>query len=209
MPLASALARGGREGGAGAIHGFDRFAMRGQVQGKAAGRGEAVERLAAAGIAGGGAVVLALVEEDAGLLAVQQVGRQAQAIHFDGNAIGNLAGERRRSRAAVLLGAHRNVVARDDALGLEDLFEAGGDFGLGGVHPLVQGLHDEVVAVAIDHQGGEQVGFAVDHAVGVGIADHGLRCCFGGAQAAAKRNRGRSLRPAARAYASEIWEVEL
>ena len=46
----------------------------GEVEGEAAGGGEAIERLAAAGVAGGGAVVLALVEEDAGLLAVQQVG---------------------------------------------------------------------------------------------------------------------------------------
>ena len=69
-------ARRGQRGGR-AIHRFHGFALRRQVQREAAGGGEAIERLAAAGVARGGAVVLALIEEDAGLLAVQQIGAQA------------------------------------------------------------------------------------------------------------------------------------
>ncbi len=55
---------------------------------------------------------------------------------------------------------------------------------LGGVHALVQRLHHEVIAVAIDNQRGQQIGFGVDHAIGVGIAHHGSAMRFGGAQAA-------------------------
>ena len=86
----------------------------------------------------------------------------------------------------LFLGADGDVVARDDAVGVEDLFEAGRDFGFGGVHALVERLHDEVIAVAIDDQRGEQVGFAVDDAVGVAIVDHGAAVLFGGAEAAQK-----------------------
>ena len=69
---------------------------------------------------------------------------------------------------------------------MKDLFQAGRDHALGGVHALVEGLHDEVIAVAIDDQGGQQVGLAVHHAVGIGIADHGAPVSLGGAQAAQK-----------------------
>ena len=55
---------------------------------------------------------------------------------------------------------------------------------LGGVHALVEGLDHQVIAVAVHDQGGQQVGFAVDHAVGVGVADHCAAMIFGGAQAA-------------------------
>ena len=37
------------------------------------------------GIAGGGEVVFALIEKDAGFLAVQQVGLHAEAVHVDGD----------------------------------------------------------------------------------------------------------------------------
>ena len=138
---------------------------------------------AAAGVAGGGAVVLALVEEDAGLLAAQEVGGEIEAVHPDGDGLGDLAGEDGGFERQLLLGADRDVVAGDDALGLEDLFEAGDDVGLGGVHALVEGLDDEVVAIAIHDQGGQEVGFAVDDAVGVGVVDDGAAVLLGGAEA--------------------------
>ena len=74
IPLAAALARAVASAGSELSTASTDSHLRGQVQGEAAGRGEAIERLAAAGVVGGGAVVLALVEKDAGLLAVQQVG---------------------------------------------------------------------------------------------------------------------------------------
>ena len=121
IPLASALARGRGQRRAGAIHGLHGFAVGGQVQGEAAGGGEAIERLAAAGVMGGGAVVLALVEEDAGLLAVQQVGVHGEAVHADGDGVGHLARQDRGFERQLLFGADGNIVARDNAARLEDL----------------------------------------------------------------------------------------
>jgi hypothetical protein len=43
-----------------------------------------------------------------------------------------------------------------------------------------------MIAVAIDHERGEEIGFAVDHAVGIAIADHGATVLFGGAETAQK-----------------------
>ena len=54
----------------------------------------------------------------------------------------------------------------------------------GGVHALVERLHHEVIAVAIHNERGQQVGFGVNHAIGIGIADEGLAMRFGCAQAA-------------------------
>jgi len=58
------------ESRSGGIDGFDRLRMRGEVKGEAAGGREAIERASAAAVAGCGFVVLALVEIDAGFLAV-------------------------------------------------------------------------------------------------------------------------------------------
>ena len=89
--------------------------LRGQVQGEAAGGSEAIEGLAAAGIAGGGAVVLALVEEDAGLLPAQQVGAQGETVHVDGHRFGHFARQHGGFERQLFLGADRRVVAGDDA----------------------------------------------------------------------------------------------
>ena len=40
----------------------------------------------------------------------------------------------------------------------------------GGVHALIESLQHQVIAVAIDDQGGKQVGFAVNYTVGVALA---------------------------------------
>ncbi len=186
MPLAAALARAVASAGPELSTASTLSHLARQVQGEAAGGGEAIERLAAARVAGGGAVVLALIEEDAGLLPVQQVGPQGEAVHLHRHGLGNFAGEHGGFERQLLLGAHRDIVARHDPLGVEDLLQAGRDLVLGGVHALVEGLHDQVVAVAVHHQRGQQVGFAVHHAVGVGMADHSAAVCLGGAQAAQK-----------------------
>src|ERR1019366_7800881 len=75
------------------IGGFHALALAGDVQGEAAGGGEAIERLAAAGVAGGGAVVVALIQKDAGLLTVHEVGAQGEPVHLDRDRLGNFAGE--------------------------------------------------------------------------------------------------------------------
>ncbi len=82
IPFRFAVAFGGLKARRRAVHGFHRFAPRGQVQRESAGGGEAIER-PAFGIACRGEIVLALVEKDAGLLTVHQIGVQLEAVHFD------------------------------------------------------------------------------------------------------------------------------
>jgi hypothetical protein len=141
------------------------------------------------GITRGGEVIVALIEEDAGLLAVQEVRAQSEAVHPDGDGIRNFACHYGCFERQLFLGADCDIVARDDAPGVENLFQTGCDFGFCRVHALVQSLHHEVVGVAIDDQRRQQIGFAVYHAVGCGIANlaiakHGASVLFGGAQAA-------------------------
>ncbi len=61
-----------------AIHRFHVLGLTGQVQGESAGGGEAIERPAASGVARRREIIFALVQEDAGLLAVQQIGPQGE-----------------------------------------------------------------------------------------------------------------------------------
>src|ERR1019366_3206241 len=69
---------------------------------------------------------------------------------------------------------------------MEDLLERGRDHALGCVHALIQGLHHQVIAIAVHHQRGQQVGFAMHHTVGIGVAYHGAPVLLGGAEAAQK-----------------------
>ena len=74
MPLASAFARAVASAGPEESTASTLSDLAGQVQCEAAGGGEAIERPAAAGVTRRRPVILALVQEDAGLLPVQQVG---------------------------------------------------------------------------------------------------------------------------------------
>ena len=95
-----------------------------------------------------------------------------ESVHLDGHGFGRFARQHRRFERQLLLGANRHIVARHDAARREDLLQAGGDIGFGGVHALIERLHHQIVAIAIHHQRGQQVGFAVHHAIRVGFADH-------------------------------------
>ncbi len=79
--IGGAVGARGEERGGGGIDGFHALAFGGEVEGEAAGGGKTIERFAAAGIVGGGLVVLALVEKDSGLLSVEQVGAEGQTVH--------------------------------------------------------------------------------------------------------------------------------
>src|ERR1035441_10487924 len=83
------------------------------------------------------------------------------------NRAGNLARHHSCLKWQLLLGPHRYIVARHNPAGLENLAEACGNFGLGGVHTLVEGLHHQIIGVAVHHQGGQQVGLTVHHAIRV------------------------------------------
>src|ERR1035438_10108854 len=69
---------------------------------------------------------------------------------------------------------------------MEDLCQAGSDRALGGIHALVERLHDEVIAVAVHHESRQQVAFAVHHAVGIAVPHDTATMLLGRAQAAQK-----------------------
>ena len=81
---------------------------------------EAVERAAARDAAGEHAI-LSLVEECAGLLSVPRSGEVAHAVLHDFDLARHIAGEELGGAGESFLGAHGGVVAREDALGCEEL----------------------------------------------------------------------------------------
>jgi hypothetical protein len=101
----------------------------------------------------------------------------------DEDALRDFAGEDFGLLAEVLQFADEDVVAGEDALGLEELLEAIGDSGAGGIHALIEELEDKVIAVAIDHEAGEEVALGVDEAVGIGVGDGALAELESGAKA--------------------------
>ena len=154
IPLAAALARAVSKRAAESCRLLPRDSHSGrQMQRKSAGRGEAVERLAA-GIARRRQVVLALIEKVAGLLAVQQIGMEAA-----GRSSGlRLRPEFRRAATPVSSGSSSFLrtaasLRSDDACGWNKLRPEPATMSvLGAVHALVERLDDEVVAIAVDDQ---------------------------------------------------------
>jgi hypothetical protein len=89
-----------------------RIALAGDVEREPARRREAIQS-AAASIARRGHVILPLIEEDAGFLAVQKIGVQPQAIHFHLDDFGNLTGQYSGLKRQCFALAHGYVVALD------------------------------------------------------------------------------------------------
>ena len=58
-----------------------------------------------------------------------------------------------------------------------------------GVHGLGENLHRENVVVAIDDEAGQEIGFAEDHAVGIGVVDDRLAIGDGIGDALAQQRR--------------------
>ena len=128
-------------------------------------------------------VILALVEKDAGFLAMAQIGAQRESVDMDFDRLRNFANHG-GFEGQVLLLAHRRIVAYQNARWMEEFVERGEDIALGGVHSLIERLHGEVVSVAIDDEGGKQVGLPVHHAVGVAVLHYAAAVSFGRGQAA-------------------------
>ena len=105
--------------------------------------------------------VLALIEEQAGLLAAAQVDLVADAPFADRHALGHRAGDHGHLRLEPFERADLGVVAHQDAGRTQPLAEHGDDLGQQALGRLRQRLHHEVVAVAVDDQRRQQVAFAV------------------------------------------------
>ena len=113
--------------------------------------------------------VLALIEEQAGLLAAAQVDLVADAPFADRHPLGHGAGDDGHVRLEPFERADLGVVARQDPGRTQPLAEHGDDLRQQAIGRLGQGLHHEVVAVAVDDQRRQQIAFAVDDAVGGGV----------------------------------------
>ena len=121
---------------------------------------------------GGGEVVLALIEIDAGLLTLEEVGIERESVHADAHRAVDCA-----MHDAFFLGqgfafADRDVVAQHDCRWREEFLEDCENLGQSEVHALVEGLEHEGAIIPVDHKTREQIRFSKDDAVGIGIVDH-------------------------------------
>src|SRR5215831_15505084 len=133
--------------------------------------GEAVQRLTVS-VASGGSVVLALVEESAGLLSAQAVEVKADAVQGeDGRRFAPIdqpgfAGWKLLEFANVRIDTVQQVA------GGEMLFQAFayGFANVEAIEGLCEHLHRKYVVVFVYDQAGQQIGLAEDHSIGVGVA---------------------------------------
>ena len=91
--------------------------------------------------------------------------------------------------------ADLRVVSLQDSAGPEPVAEDAGDVVAQGVGGLREGLDDEVVAVAVDDEGGDAVPFAVDQAAGPGAGCHGVPPAHGLRRGAAGSQSAASVSP--------------
>ena len=144
-----------------------------KMEGKAAGRSEAVERIASC-VPRRGEIVLPLIEIDAGLLPLHKIGVPAKPVHRYLDSRRNVTRYNLRLDRQLFSSANRDVVSGDDAFRREQFLQARDDFRLRSIHALVEGLHRQVIAVAVDDQGGQQIAFRVDDPVGIGVRHNPL-----------------------------------
>src|SRR5262245_15972957 len=132
---------------------------------EAAGIREAVEHLAAGGELAHALAVLALIEEEAGLLPLLDVDAEIQAV-FDDRAAGGVtvAAREAHARGQGLELAHLGIRALEDRLGRGELGERVQDRVSPALHARGKELRDEHVGVAVDDEPGQAVAFAVHQA---------------------------------------------
>ena len=133
--------------------------------------GEAVERISVS-VACGGGIVLALVEEGAGLLPGESIEVEADSVHGEDGAGPLAAHQLRLARRQLLQFANVGIDALDDA-GLGIVLSDGVEDRLPqvlAIESLGQRLHGKHIVVLVEDEPGQQVGLAEDHAVGIGVA---------------------------------------
>src|SRR5262245_51320027 len=100
------------------------------MQREAASRGETIERLAAS-VARGSGVVLALVEEDARFLSMQQVCIKLQPVDAHRHERWNLSVRDHRLERELLFAADRYIIPENDPFRREKVYQTGHDRFLG------------------------------------------------------------------------------
>ena len=130
---------------------------------------EAVEGAAARDAAGEHAI-LALIEKGAGLLPVPRRGQVADAVLGHLDLARNVAVEQLRGARETLLRAHGGVVARENAVGREQLAKRVDDRRAERLEPCAQELNDEPLVVAIDDERRQSVGLAMHDAIRIRVS---------------------------------------
>jgi hypothetical protein len=152
-------------------------------------------------------VILALIQKDAGLLAVQQIRVQRQPVHLHRNHLRNHARHHpiRAEALRVSEPPHRSAPRCRAA---QKALPNSSRSRLGAIHALIQSLHGEVVAIAIDHQARQLIAFAMHQAIGFRFRDHALAIGLGLRDAPQKKARSIvSLR--SESIRNEIWDALL
>src|SRR5262245_25797099 len=147
---------------------------------EAAGVGEAIEHLASRGELAHAMAVLALVEEEAGLLPLFHVDAEVEAVFHDRAARG-VAVAPREAHASWqgLEFAHLGVRAFEDRLGGGELRERVQDQVAPALDAGGEELRHQHVGIAVDDQAGQAVGLTVHQAQRVGMAPRRQRLAQG------------------------------
>ena len=139
-------------------------ALRRERQRKAAVVAETIEH-ASMRVASGGLPVLALVEKQPGLLAAPHVDVVLDAQFLDHHGLRNVARENLDPLLEPLEDSGARIVSRQNPARADDVVQRLNDGRRQLFHALRQRLHDEIVAVAIDDERRQQVGFAVNEPI--------------------------------------------
>ncbi len=151
------------------------------MQREGAAVGETVERATTSEAAGFDAV-LGLVEECAGLLALEEIGDELDLALEVFDRAGRRAAQHSLAQRQVLVRAHLDVVAFDDGPRHAQLLQQRGEHLASQVGRFDQRLHAEAVGVAVDDQAGEEIRLAVHQPPGVaavGVGRDGVAHRFG------------------------------
>src|SRR5712692_6791849 len=172
----------GLDGAGGKVHGLDVRRTGSHGEGKSALVAEAVDDFAMR-ILARLAAILALVEEAAGLLTFEEIVGEFEAVFARDNLLGDFAREQRHVVFEAFEQAHLRVVALEDAPRGEELGKDFGEFRFATVGALAEGLHHEVIAVAVYDVGGDAVAAGIDEPVDFRVFNDALAIGGGGADA--------------------------
>ena len=173
QPVAARVLRDTRDRVFGDVDRKHLGATRRQREGEAAVVAERVEQ-ASVGVERRGDTILALIEEQPRLLPAIQIDlvHDPAFAHVDG--LGNGPVQHLDALFEPFEQADARIVPGEDASRMQQLGQLTGDVGQQPVDALRQRLDDQVVAVAIDDERGQAIGFAVDEPVCGRIDGQGL-----------------------------------
>ncbi len=131
---------------------------------------ETIERVSV-GIGSRSAIVLPLVQEGTGLLPMEQVKLELQAIHFGQQGGRNLPVKHRNGLRQSFVQPDAGIISLQDASWREQLHQNAGDFRFQTLRSLTESLQDKNVGISIHDKGRQQIAFGIAEAEDFGVAD--------------------------------------